>query len=206
MADASRAPAGRVRGRLRGQRHPVPVDAIRRRRPARDRDDRSAHARIRRAAQPGRGVFAAPGLVAGDRVHRGALPRAGADAGQLASTQRGRLMLELDAITIATPERVLIRRLSAQVAGSEVLTVMGESGSGKSSLLAMICGTLPDGLIASGSIRLAGRDIGELSTSRRRIGMLFQDDLLFPHMTLLDNLLFALPADDSLAKRVAARP
>jgi len=113
-------------------------------------------------------------------------------------------MLELDAITIATPERVLIRRLSAQVAGSEVLTVMGESGSGKSSLLAMICGTLPDGLIASGSIRLAGRDLGELSTSRRRVGMLFQDDLLFLHMTVLDNLLFALPADDSRAKRVAA--
>jgi putative thiamine transport system ATP-binding protein len=113
-------------------------------------------------------------------------------------------MLELDAITIATPERVLIRRLSARVAGSEVLTVMGESGSGKSSLLAMICGTLPGGLIASGSIRLAGRDIGELATSRRRVGMLFQDDLLFPHMTVLDNLLFALPADDSRAKRVAA--
>src|SRR5882672_5558416 len=202
MADASRALAGRVRGRLRGQRHPVPVDPIRRRRPARDRDDRSANARFRRTAQPGRGVFAAPGSAAGDRVHRGALARTG--AGQPASTQRGRLMLELDAITIATPERVLIRRLSAQVAGSEVLTVMGESGSGKSSLLAMICGTLPDGLIASGSIRLAGRDLGELSTSRRRVGMLFQDDLLFLHMTVLDNLLFALPADDSRAKRVAA--
>jgi len=113
-------------------------------------------------------------------------------------------MLELDAITIATAERMLIRRLSARVAGGEVLTVMGESGSGKSSLLAMLCGTLPDAFLASGDLRLNGRNIGVLPTSQRRVGMLFQDDLLFPHMTVLDNLLFALPADDSRANRIAA--
>jgi len=111
-------------------------------------------------------------------------------------------MLELDAITIATPDRVLIRGLSARVAGGEVLAVMGDSGSGKSSLLAMLSGTLPAGLIASGRIRLNGRDIGELPTLQRRVGMLFQDDLLFPHMSVLDNLLFALHAG-ARAPRVA---
>jgi putative thiamine transport system ATP-binding protein len=84
-------------------------------------------------------------------------------------------MLELDAITIATPQRVLVKRLSARVAGGEVLVVMGESGVGKSSLLAMLAGILPGGFIATGSIRLDGREITALTTAERRVRILFQD-------------------------------
>jgi len=112
-------------------------------------------------------------------------------------------MLELDAITLATPQRVLVRNVSARVAGGELLVVMGESGAGKSSLLAMLSGTLPDGFIATGAIRLNGREIGALPTAQRHVGLLFQDDLLFPHMTVLDNLLFALPAGGHRAERCA---
>ena len=111
-------------------------------------------------------------------------------------------MLELADIRIATPERVLVRGLSAQVGAGEVLVVMGESGSGKSSLLAWLCGTLAPGLVAIGQVRLEGRDIGALPTVQRRIGILFQDDLLFPHLSVLENLLFALPAGVT-AQRVA---
>ena len=111
-------------------------------------------------------------------------------------------MLELDAIEIATPERVLVRGLSARVGAGEVLAVMGRSGSGKSSLLAFVCGTLPAALSAQGRVRLDGRDITLLPVVERRVGILFQDDLLFPHMTVLDNLLFALPAG-ARAARVA---
>jgi len=112
-------------------------------------------------------------------------------------------MLELDAITIATRERVLVRRLSADVRGGELLVLMGASGVGKSSLLAMLAGTLADGFSVAGKIRLDGREIDGLPTVERRVGILFQDDLLFPHMTVLDNLLFALPARGSRARRVA---
>jgi putative thiamine transport system ATP-binding protein len=112
-------------------------------------------------------------------------------------------MLELDAITIAAPDRVLLRDLSARVAPGEVLAVMGDSGSGKSSLLAMLSGTLPAVFKASGRICLNGREIQTLPTVRRRVGILFQDDLLFPHMTVLDNLLFALPAQGTRAQRIA---
>jgi len=101
-------------------------------------------------------------------------------------------MLELEAVTLATPQRVLMRNLSARVAAGEVLAVMGESGSGKSSLLAYLCGTLPAGMTASGRVRLDGRDITMLPTVQRQVGILFQDDLLFPHMSVQDNLLFAL--------------
>lgn len=106
-------------------------------------------------------------------------------------------MLELLGVSIAVagaPDRVIVRGLSAQVRTGEVLAVMGASGSGKSSLLAFVCGTLAPGLQASGRLRLDGRDITGLPTVQRRVGILFQDDLLFPHMSVLDNLLFALPA------------
>jgi putative thiamine transport system ATP-binding protein len=103
-------------------------------------------------------------------------------------------MLELDAVRIATHERVLVRDLRARVGAGEVLVVMGASGSGKSSLLAYLCGTLPAALRAQGRVRLHGRDITTLPVAERRVGILFQDDLLFPHMSVLDNLLFALPA------------
>jgi putative thiamine transport system ATP-binding protein len=114
-------------------------------------------------------------------------------------------MLELEDVTIAHRERTLIDRLSARLGAGDVLAVMGESGSGKSSLLAFLCGTLPDGLTASGHVRLDGCDIGSLPTVQRRVGILFQDDLLFPHMSVLDNLLFALPAGPSVARVAQAR-
>lgn len=102
-------------------------------------------------------------------------------------------MLELDHLCIATSTQVLVHDLSASVRPGEVLAVTGESGSGKSSLLAFVCGTLPPGLRGSGRVRLDGRDISAEPLAARRVGILFQDDLLFPHMTVHDNLLFALP-------------
>ena len=111
-------------------------------------------------------------------------------------------MLELVDVSLATPSRTLVRGLSARVGAGEVLAVMGESGSGKSSLLAYVCGTLAPGLRASGSVRLDGADLGALPTVRRRVGILFQDDLLFPHLSVRGNLLFALPAGPK-ARRVA---
>ena len=110
------------------------------------------------------------------------------------------MTLELEAISLATPERVLVRGLSAHVGAGQVLAVMGESGSGKSSLLALLCGTLPAGLSGGGTVRLDGRDITALPIAERRIGLLFQDDLLFPHMSVLGNLLFALPAGAHAAR------
>jgi putative thiamine transport system ATP-binding protein len=82
---------------------------------------------------------------------------------------------------------------------------MGSSGSGKSSLLAAICGTLPDGLVFDGSIVLNGQAIQALPTQARRVGILFQDDLLFAHMTVRENLLFALKAGPRDAREAAVR-
>lgn len=102
--------------------------------------------------------------------------------------------LHLQRLRIALGARVLIDDLSAQVAPGECMTVMGASGSGKSTLLAYLSGTLAPAFTASGAVRIGDDDVTRLPPERRGIGILFQDDLLFPHMSVGTNLAFALPA------------
>lgn len=86
-------------------------------------------------------------------------------------------------------------RLDHFIAPGEIATVMGPSGSGKSTLLAAITGTLAPEFTMSGSIVLNDQDISDLPTEERRIGILFQDDMLFPHMSVEENLAFGLKAE-----------
>jgi putative thiamine transport system ATP-binding protein len=88
---------------------------------------------------------------------------------------------------------VLVPQLDADVGPGQVLALMGPSGSGKSSVLAWLAGTLSASFEAQGQLHLNGRDITQVPTQARRVGLLFQDDLLFPHLSVRDNLLFALP-------------
>jgi len=97
----------------------------------------------------------------------------------------------------------LVSGLRLAVAPGSVHTVMGASGSGKSSLLAAVCGTLPDAFVFDGSVSLQGRRIDLLPTEQRQVGLLFQDDLLFAHMTVRENLLFALPAGPRAGREAA---
>jgi putative thiamine transport system ATP-binding protein len=74
---------------------------------------------------------------------------------------------------------------------------MGPSGAGKSSLLAWLTGVLPAGLAGEGDVLLDGSSVLSLPAHRRRLGILFQDDLLFPHMSVGENLAFGLPPSAS---------
>ncbi len=116
--------------------------------------------------------------------------------------------LVLDGVSLWLGERRLIGPLDLTIAPGGVATLMGPSGSGKSSLLAFICGTLDPAFRARGQVRLGGVDIGELAPERRRLGILFQDDLLFPHLSVGGNLAFGLPPGlsgrDRRARVVAA--
>jgi putative thiamine transport system ATP-binding protein len=92
---------------------------------------------------------------------------------------------------------------SLYVAPGEVVSVMGPSGVGKSSLVAFIAGALPSGFRASGEVRLNGRALNDLPIEARRVGVLYQDDLLFAHMSVGDNLAFAIPPGPSRGERTA---
>ena len=104
--------------------------------------------------------------------------------------------LRLSDVGIAIGGRHLIRDLSAEIAPGECLTVMGPSGCGKSSLLAFVSGTLDPAFAARGSVALGDRVLDGAPPEHRRLGILFQDDLLFPHLSVGGNLAFALPAGD----------
>jgi len=101
--------------------------------------------------------------------------------------------LELHAVALGLGGQGLIGRFDLAVAAGEVVTLMGPSGCGKSSLLGFVCGTLDPAFAAEGRVLLNGRDITSRPPERRRIGILFQDDLLFPHLSVADNLAFGLP-------------
>lgn len=101
------------------------------------------------------------------------------------------LILTDAAITLSG--KPLIRPFSLRVEPSETATLMGPSGAGKSALLAFIAGDLESPFAASGTVTLDDTRLDGLTPERRRIGRLFQDDLLFPHLTVMENLLFGMP-------------
>jgi putative thiamine transport system ATP-binding protein len=83
------------------------------------------------------------------------------------------------------------------------LTLMGPSGGGKSSALAALIGTLDPAFRQTGRIVLNGRDVTGLPTQARHIGLMFQDAVLFPHLSVGQNLGFGLPPGPSRAERRA---
>lgn len=99
--------------------------------------------------------------------------------------------LHLESITVSLGSERLVA-IDTLIAPGEALTVMGPSGSGKSTLLAAITGTLASAFTMTGRVRLDGVDVTNLPAEARRIGILFQDDLLFPHLSVGANLGFGL--------------
>ncbi|MFY7780907.1 MAG: ATP-binding cassette domain-containing protein [Tagaea sp.] len=103
--------------------------------------------------------------------------------------------LTLSGVTLRLAGRTLLGPLDLRVAPGEIATVMGPSGGGKSTLLAFLCGTLDPAFAAEGTAALDGVALTGLPPERRRVGILFQDDLLFPHLSVGGNLAFALPRE-----------
>jgi putative thiamine transport system ATP-binding protein len=104
--------------------------------------------------------------------------------------------LTLDAVTIRFRRTgmTLFDGLSLDVAPGVVTTLMGPSGSGKSTLLAFCGGFLDQGAFAAtGRVLIGGERIDAHPPERRGLGLLFQDALLFPHLSVGGNLLYGLP-------------
>ena len=104
------------------------------------------------------------------------------------------MTLILQALTITPADGPpLFAPLTLTIRPDTVTTLMGPSGVGKSTLLDAIGGHLSPGFRLSGQILLNGRDVTHLPAEARRIGLMFQDAALFPHLSVGDNLAFALP-------------
>lgn len=99
--------------------------------------------------------------------------------------------VELNDVTISLDGKQLAA-INCTVGSGEILTIMGPSGAGKTALLSYLAGFLAPAFDASGTVVVNGKDISTLPAEQRRIGMLFQDPLLFPHLSVAGNLRFAL--------------
>lgn len=114
------------------------------------------------------------------------------------------MTLAINIHSIRIGSNTLVRDVHLSIANGQIITLMGASGSGKSSILAATAGTLTQALRFEGMIHLNGKRVDDLPTSHRHIGLLFQDDLLFAHMTVFQNLLFAVPAGNKKMRLAAA--
>jgi iron(III) transport system ATP-binding protein len=103
-------------------------------------------------------------------------------------------ILELRAVSCAyEPSRPAVRDISFSAREGEILCLLGPSGCGKTTILRAIAGFEP---VRSGEIFLSGRLVSSSSdtipTEERRIGMVFQEYALFPHLRAADNIAFGL--------------
>jgi len=103
-----------------------------------------------------------------------------------------RMLIITDA-TMRFSETPLFSPLSLTVKGGEIALLQAPSGAGKSTLLHWICGTPPPELKATGRVTLNEKDITSLPSEDRQVGIMFQETLLFPHMTVGENLAFGIP-------------
>ena len=98
-------------------------------------------------------------------------------------------MLELRNISVDYADQPIISNLSLAVATKEIVSLVGPSGSGKTTLLRVIAGLEKPRM---GSILIDGSDISAVPTHQRGIGLVFQDNQLFPHLTVEQNIAYPL--------------
>jgi putative spermidine/putrescine transport system ATP-binding protein len=114
-----------------------------------------------------------------------ATPAAPASAGGAASSAGVELV---DVVKLYGSARAL-DGISLSLQPGEFVALLGPSGCGKTTALRSLAGLES---IDGGSIRIDGRDVAELPTNRRDLGMVFQSYSLFPHMTVVENVEFGL--------------
>src|SRR6186713_3623439 len=102
---------------------------------------------------------------------------------------KSRMSIALDQVTKRYQDQPVVNDVSIDVGEGEFFVLLGPSGSGKSTLLRAIAGLTG---IDHGRIGLHGRDVTELTVREREVGFVFQSYALFRHMTVGENIEFAL--------------
>ena len=111
-------------------------------------------------------------------------------------------MLDVRDVSVRFRDRAVLDHVSLHLNDAEVVAVLGPSGCGKSTLLRVVAGLLqPD----SGSVWMDGTDVTDLPPHRRGIGLMFQDEQLFPHLDVAANVGFGLRMQRVPAPQAAER-
>ncbi len=112
-------------------------------------------------------------------------------------------LLRVNEIACRYGDHVIIPSLSFEVTENQIACLLGPSGCGKTTALRAIAGFEP---VYHGQIELAGTVISQpgytLVPEKRKVGMVFQDYALFPHMTVKANIAFGIQDQDKAAQEV----
>jgi 2-aminoethylphosphonate transport system ATP-binding protein len=120
------------------------------------------------------------------------------------SNQHAHGGVRIDRLSVRFGTRTVLDDLSLTIERGELLTVLGRSGCGKTTLLRFIAGFIEaDGL--AGTLTVAGRDLTHVPPFKRNLGLLFQSYALFPHLSVYDNVAFGLRARRLKAGEIARR-
>src|SRR5262245_55059515 len=126
---------------------------------------------------------------------RPALPRADSHV------QASPAWLQLEGVTLAYGRKVVVSGLELTLPRGAIGCLLGPSGCGKTTVLRAIAGFEP---VAAGTVQLDGQVLSRhdrhLPPEQRRVGMVFQDQALFPHLTVTDNVGFGLRNSDTRAR------
>ncbi len=112
--------------------------------------------------------------------------------------------VQIDRLSVRFGARTVLDDLSLTIRRGELLTVLGRSGCGKTTLLRFIAGFIEADALA-GSLTVAGRDLTHVPPHQRNLGLLFQSYALFPHLSVFENVAFGLKARRVPARDIARR-
>jgi putative thiamine transport system ATP-binding protein len=93
---------------------------------------------------------------------------------------------------LSSEKKPFIKNLNIKVNNGKILTIFGSSGIGKSSLINVIAGVYQNNLLFTGDIILNNKKITNIVPEKRKIGLILQDGVLFPHLNVEQNLIFGI--------------
>jgi thiamine transport system ATP-binding protein len=111
-------------------------------------------------------------------------------------------MLQVDDVAVSFDDTAVLKGVTLAVDDGETMALLGPSGSGKTTLLRVVAGLETP---ARGTVRLDGVDLAGLPPHRRRIGLVFQEHVLFPHLDVARNVGFGLRMTGLGRREIAAR-
>jgi len=112
------------------------------------------------------------------------------------------MSLSIRHLSFSYNERELLNNFSLEVASGQTMAIVGPSGSGKSTLLRLTAGLL---VASQGEILINGINVSTTPTHLRSVGLVFQDNQLFTHLNVFNNVAFGLKMAHQSRSVIAAR-